>query len=197
MFADCGAEMTGSFTPKMMHAFLREVIKVGRPPAKGVPAIKRLALDLNRIQEGVRLWFVWRDRLVGKVDKAIQDLNKALPELLQPYDCEAKLPVDYSWTTRVPIPSKRYDDHVIFLRRLLAATQEARQCRERHLPFTPGLLPKTRLRDIKNELQEAFLRCLGREYPEACYQFIAAVLPDITGEKLTARAVKDEIIKKR
>ena len=140
MFADCGAEKTGSFTPKMMHAFLREVIKVGRPPAKGVPAIKRLALDLNRIQEDVGLWFVWRDRLVGKVDKAIQDLNKALPELLQPCDCEAKLPVDYSWTTRVPIPSKRYDDHVIFLRRLLAATQEARQCRERHLPFTPGLL---------------------------------------------------------
>jgi hypothetical protein len=182
--------MPGSFTRETLHAVLCKILKGGMRPTTTDPAIAQLAQGLNRLQEEVRHWLVWRDELT-KIDEDIRVLIEDLSTHLKHYDVEAKPPVDQ--------PSKRYDGHIAFLRKLLEAAQDARLARDRHLPFTPGLLPpKVRLRDIKDELQKVFHDALPKASDEACYRFILEVLPDITGEILpSVGAVKIEIVEQR
>jgi hypothetical protein len=167
--------MSGQFTPESVYALLRgdKVLKVGKRPAKSNPAIARLARGLNTIHHQVEFWSKpWRKEL-QKIDDAIQVLVEVLPKHLSSYRAD--------------------DIRVADFRTILAAAHRARHF---HLPFAPGP-PKERLRDIKKELQGIFRDALPNAPDEAGYRFIKAVLPIITGEKLTDPAVKTEILKKR
>jgi hypothetical protein len=112
-----------------------------------------------------------------KIDEAIRVLTEVLPVHLSSYAED--------------------DLRVAHFRALHEAARDARHDREVwHLPFHPGP-PKERLRDIKEDLRAIFRNALPKAGDEACYRFIKAVLPDITGEVLAVSAIKTEIIKRR
>ena len=188
------AERT-EITPKLVHDLLKEIMKAGVVPGLESPRLISLAQDLGFFQLHFyravsENWKLGRQRR-KRLAEGLTALNEALPSLIDDYERA------HSWAEedRLTPAAQNFALGVKLLRSLALAAGDVQLC-----PLFDKD-PQHPQEDRWEYYGQPIMDTLGKNVPgmtdEAHYRFIAKVAPAITGESVTAAAVKTAVTKGR
>jgi hypothetical protein len=206
------------FTAEMVHNVLRNVIKGNaKLPSPTDPALVGLAFLVNVLRGRVK----WSKTSAAQDSEQYEMIGLAISTLAEmlPTHREHYVSNITSYERWVEDPSflslhertaehfpdsLRPQDHLEMLRGNLSAfdalVKAAQAARDRGLPIVwdmrlagvaPGLA--TRWEDLADDIERAFLQALPGQSKSAAHRFIEAIIPHITGESPSYRAVETRI----